>query len=409
MTETKLTELELIKLTMNYGFNGSELNNPYFIEKGFLKSNGSYQSFTKKIDAICESWERLGKKKGEPALYIIRGLKRKADNIVDNRKFNGFDKHDYLISKYVFNRLVEMDVDDSRKNSNYGWSIDCKAFNPVQINKEMIRIHFRDLYMDEDSEQVYNGFQRYIKNNNRSMIDKAFKYLEDENLIKKTIHYSAINLDNQKVYIDKKKYDSFSSSRKFILDNYGLTVYNYDYLSDNEKYAEMFEELEQLYDDMKMKSVFISVSVELLNRDIFHEIGVDDFFNAYYSRLIEKMNKLQSKSINDYANLYNCFKSFGLLSTLSIVIKDNVRLNQLIESKRPDKSVIYSILFERHKKGKKMSDKFYETLDEMELMLSDIAISKKEEVSVKKYTSEKIAEPLTIDDIVDFDSIIVKP
>ncbi|MCT1538433.1 MULTISPECIES: hypothetical protein [Lysinibacillus] len=405
MKEVKLTELELIKLTMSYGFNGSELNNPHFIEKGFLKNNGSYQSFTKKIDAICESWEKLRKKKGEPTFYLIRGLKEKADKTVDNRKFNGYDDRDYLISKHVFNRLVEMD--DSSVKSAYEWSIDCNAFNPVQISKEMIRIQFHDLYMDEDSEHVYNGFQRYIKNNNRSMIDKAFKYLEHENLIKVTNHYSAVKLDNQSVEIDKNTYDTFTFNKTVILKKYDVSAYVYKYLINNEKYTEMFEELEQLYDEMKMKLVYVSHSVEILNTNIFHEIETEDFYNAYYSRLIEKVNKLESKSINAYANLYSSFKSYSLLSTLSIVIEDNKRLNQLIESKRPDYFAVYLILNDRYQKGIKMSDRFYQELDEMELMLSGTAISKKEtqDEGVPKSTVEKarniVPTPLTIDDTIE--------
>lgn len=37
-----ITEKELIELTMAYGYSGSELNNPHFLKKGYLKQNGTY-------------------------------------------------------------------------------------------------------------------------------------------------------------------------------------------------------------------------------------------------------------------------------------------------------------------------------------------------------------------------------
>lgn len=58
-----ITEKELIELTMAYGSSGSELNNPHFLKKGYLKQNGTYDSFIKKVESICESWNRLKKKK----------------------------------------------------------------------------------------------------------------------------------------------------------------------------------------------------------------------------------------------------------------------------------------------------------------------------------------------------------
>ena len=45
-----ISEKELIELTMEYGYSGSELNNPHFLEKGFLKKNGAYDSFIKKLN-----------------------------------------------------------------------------------------------------------------------------------------------------------------------------------------------------------------------------------------------------------------------------------------------------------------------------------------------------------------------
>jgi len=407
LTEIKLTELEAIQLTMEHGFDGEELESAKFKKLGCLdgakdKVTGEFNNramikFIRKLETLYHHVSVEGK--GKKRIYTLSDVKAIQSKMQDDRKFNGYDEQDYLISKHVFNRLVEMD--SSSIKSAYEWAIDCNAFNPAQINKEMVRSQFYDVFMDEDAEQVYNGFQRTIKDTNRSMIEKAFKWLEHENLVKVNDHYSGVKLDGRKVEIDKNTYDLFTSNKTVILKKYDVKFYSYQYHKNNETYAEMFEELEQLYDEMKMKLVFVSHSVQLLNTDIYHDVETDDFFNAYYGSLINKLDKKQSKSINNYANLYNSYKSFSLLSTLSIVIKDNERLNQLIESKRPDYFAVYLILNDRYKKGIKMSDRFYQELDEMELMLSGTATTKDEESN----DTQTMCTHSTIDDIVDFDSI----
>ncbi len=396
MNEMKLTEKELIELTVKYGFNGSELTNKHFMEKGFLKDNGSYNSFKKKVDAICESWEKLRKKKGEPTYYIIRGLKEKASQTKDDRKFNGYNDSDYVMAKYVFNQLLKLK--SNKVKSTYEWSIDCKAFNPAHINVEMIKQHFTDIYYDEDSHFVYEDFNDYIKGFNGGMIKKSFKWLEHENMIKVTSHYSGVNLHNKAMTIEKNTYDSFKKEEKAICDKYGANVYNYRKLRNNEKYADMFVEIDELYNSMSMTMVYVSYSVELLVDNYCFVVTDRDYYNAYYNQLIERMNKLQAKEY--HKNTLHQWRVFNLLSTLSIIVKDNERLNQLIEKKQPESFAIDYVLYERQLSGMRVSDKYkqtYEMMNELDNLVSGV-VETDTKIDVPEQNTKHVSEHNTLKD-----------
>lgn len=403
----KLNELEAIELTIDKGFRGEELELSCWKKKGALdgkrcKVTGKYKEgnmikFIRKLETLFDSVEVEGK--GKKRIYILSGEKTVQSAMQDNRKFNGYDKNDYIMSKYVFNRLVAMDSKEIK--STYQWSVEVGALSTATITLQDVEDHFYDIYLGEDASTVHNGFISTIKNYNRGMVEKAFKYLQHLNLIDVTEHFTAIKLNGEKVAISKDTFDKFTAYKRRILNKYNVSVFGLKYLENSPKYADMNDELNQLYDDMGMKLVFIAQSVQLLSTATFDDVTFKVFTDAYYTQLINKMEK-RTYNEGQFLSLFNRFKAFSLLSTLSIVVKDNARLNELVEAHKPSYVDVYPILATRYMDGVKMSQRFLQDQSEMELALSGNTITK---VEVEKVEEKLDLTNITIDDVIDWNDI----
>ena len=412
LEEIKLTEREAIQLTIDVGgFKGEELESAAWKKNGSLDgkrdkmtdefSNRGTIKFIRKLQTLYESVEVKGK--GKKRTYILSGKREQQIEIEDNRKFNGYTNEDYIMCKHVFNCLVKMD--DSSIKSEYEWSITCDGYNPRKLNAEMIRVLFHELYLDEEHRLIYDEFSDYLKSYNRAMIKKAFKYLEFNRHIIVHNHFTAIKIDGEKIEIDAHTYSQFHTLQKKILDSWGVNVFLLRKLENSEKYAGMFDELNQFYERMGIKIAYKTYSVELLNDKRFDDIQYQDFTEAYFVKLINNITNLKSRKTK-YITLQSSFRIHNFLSIVGLIIDDE-HLQKIVDDTRPDKFAVYLILNDRDKKGIKMSKAFYKVkadYEGMELMLSGAAITEKEEVVHKEQFD---INTMAIDDVFDFDSLFL--
>ncbi len=414
LEEIKLTEREAIQLTIDVGgFKGEELESAAWKKNGSLdgkrdKMTGEFSNrgtikFIRKLQTLYESVEVEGK--GKKRTYILRGKREQQIEIEDNRKFNGYTNDDNIMCKHVFNCLVEMD--DYSIKSEYEWSITCDGYNPRKLNAEMIRVLFHELYLDEEHRLIYDDFSDYLKSYNRAMIKKAFKYLEFNKHIIVHNHFTAIKIDGEKIEIDAHTYSQFHTLQKEILDSWGVTVFLLRRLENSEKYAGMFEELNQLYERIGIKIAYKSFSVELLHNNRFDDISYQNFTESYFGKLVHNITNLKPKKTK-YITLQNSFRIHNFLSILGLIIDDD-HLQKLIDDTRPDKFAVYLILNDRDKKGIKMSKAYYQFKAEQygfEALISGTAIINDDGNCVPENTDE-ITHAVTTYDVFDFDSLFL--
>lgn len=182
-----ITEKELIELTMEYGYSGSELNNTHFLEKGFLKKNGSYNSFIKKVESICESWNRLKKKKGQPVMYEIFNLYEEKIPISSNRINNGKKPtlEDLIMRNYIYFALGINEVNDGKVHSLNKWATLFQLASNQELEEVAKTDVFNDMYWNGEITKVVSTFKSTIIKRNRDVISNSFKHLEKQNKIKK--------------------------------------------------------------------------------------------------------------------------------------------------------------------------------------------------------------------------------
>ena len=84
-----------------------------------------------------------------------------------------------------------------------------------------------------------------------------------------------------------------------------MTVFLLRRLENSEKYAGMFEELNQLYERIGIKIAYKSFSVELLHNNRFDDISYQNFTESYFGKLVHNITNLKPKN-----EIHNITKQF---------------------------------------------------------------------------------------------------
>lgn len=336
MEELKLNEKELIELTIQYGYDGSELNNPHFIEKGYLKNNNKYQKFIEKVESICESWEKLRKKKGENhPYYIIRGLKP-VDNvnlvIEDKRSIAQHDENIEIMAKYLYNQLLKSYGSESYTLNR--WMTMLGGFNHEMIdNNEKIHDYFDKLYYGADLNDIKRSVKEYIKHKNQRIMGQLINHLKHNHLIFEEKNYGAFSLNNQFEKIEKDTYDRWKNQLKEIVENYGLKTNNYRYYLKFDEYKGLKEDLELHFKKTGYNNVFTLYGFYINNLEEF-DVDYEQFKKAYKDKLIKDINNLQECD-KKYQNYFNQrYKKYNYLKSLDLF--DWAIDKELLEQYKPD-------------------------------------------------------------------------
>lgn len=318
MEKKKLTEKELIELTMDYGYSGSELNNPHFLEKGYLKQNGAYKSFTKKVTSICESWNRLKKKKGQPVMYEIINLKKEPTPIPNNRIKNGKKptREDFLMRDYIQFCLGLDKFNDGKAHSLNFWAEAFGLTSKADLNELDDTDVFRDLYWKSEVAKVLNTFKSTILARNRAVVLNSFKQLERQNKIKVNDVPLFIHIDKTVSSPSQKEYDDvdFEIDKILASKNLSRNDYYYNHLKGNVVKARA--EVKTMLQDKGLSHLFVGYRIELIESFVERQIGVKEFLNAYCDRLVQLT--LQRENNPKYQVSY-VEKRFYIFNTLVLL------------------------------------------------------------------------------------------
>lgn len=355
MEELKLNEKELIELTIKYGYDGSELNNPHFVEKGYLKNNNKYKKFIEKVESICESWEKLRKKKGEKhPYYIIRGLKP-VDNvnlvIEDKRSIAQHDKNIEIMAKYLYNQL------ENGLNGNFftlnKWMTKIGGFNPDKVDNKLIDTYFDKLYYGADLDSIKMTAKEYFKLRNQRVMGQMINHLKYKNLIEVHKKFGAVLIDDTYKIIEKDTYNKWRKELKELVESYGLKLNNYRYFLNREEYDELKEEIELYTRLTGIKNVFTTYNLYITDKNAdFDNVDFKQFQKAYNDKLIKHIIELPECD-QKYQNYFNQrYKKFNYLMILKL---SNWRIEideKLIERFEPNPFAIELMIINRkHHKG----------------------------------------------------------
>ncbi|MEK4628709.1 hypothetical protein MKZ17_10930 [Solibacillus sp. FSL R7-0682] len=342
MREITLNEKELIELTVKYGYNGKELENKHFIEKGYLKKNVGYDSFMKKVNSICESVTKQRKKKGElHPTYTLIGLKDVADEIKDNRKFNGIDDAHIKMSKYFFNQLLNV---NESNHTFTKWGSLCSGVHTFNINYNNVNDLFSKMYFGQDTQFIMNHFKSYINNRNKSYAKVSIKLLENENKIKTKETYTCETIDNKIINSNVHIYNDFNSKLRSIVESHGYTLFNYSYsLSDNKQLSSSIEKLKQT---MGINKIWKSISIEIIDNTPYN---IDfDFNELYWSKTIDNVKELKGNKLLSFSDK---FKVFNFLSMIDNFYYSTHSLKSTVNALKPSINEIRTLLAKRESKG----------------------------------------------------------
>ncbi|MFJ8512438.1 hypothetical protein [Lysinibacillus xylanilyticus] len=339
-----LAEKELIELTMAYGYSGSELNNPHFLEKGYLKQNGTYDSFIKKVESICESWNRLKKKKGQPVMYEITNLYEKANPIPSNRINNGkkLTQEDLLMKDYIHFALCVKEINDGKAHSLNQWA----TLFGLTSNRELEEIKhtkiFKNMYWKSEIAKVVSTFKETITRRNRDVVSNSFKYLEKQNKIKKSKVPFFIHLNDEISSPSQQEYDDVDFEIDKILASNNITRNDYYYNHYKKNVIRARAEVKIMLEEIGLKKLFIGYQIEVI--ELLPEeqwIDMQQFLNAFCDRLIQLTLKRENNpayQVNYVEKRYYIFNTLFLLRELGYQVEE-----ALISKHEPAESDIEAI------------------------------------------------------------------
>ena len=354
-----ITEKELIELTMAYGYSGSELNNPHFLEKGYLKQNGTYDSFIKKVESICESWNRLKKKKGQPVMYEITNLFEKANPITDSRINNGkkLTEADLLMKDYIHFALCHNEVNDGKAHSLIQWAELFGLTTREELDEIADTNAFTDLYWKNEVAKVVSNFKSTIITRNRAVVLNSFKQLEKHNKIKKIEVPFFIHLDDTVSSPSQQEFDDVNYAIDKILASKNVTRNDYYYNHFKQNVIRARAEVKIMLEEKGLKNLFIGYKIEVF--ELLPEEQWEDkqqFLKAFSDRLTQ----LTLERENNPAYQVNYVeKRFYIFNTLSLLRELGYQVEEALISKyEPNVSDVEAIHYSKKEYEMEKSEQF---------------------------------------------------
>lgn len=378
MSKLTLTELEAIKLTIGYGYDGEELQSAKFKKLGCLdgqrdKITGEFKNramikFIRKLETIYEQVEVEGK--GKKRQYTLSNKRDVMTQIQDDRVNNGLTQDDFVMAKHFYNMLSHINLENPR--SYYQWATDTGAINPTLLKSDDVKSLSDSYYYGYDVGEIYKGFNKYIKNRNRQIGSNCINWLRRNEYIRTIEHHYAVDLHNQTHKINSDTYENFNEALNGILERYELSKFIYEEILSakeiNEKYIGAIEEINDLYEQFNLKKVWIAIQIVKLKDNQF-EVTRQDYIQAYYNKMMyslenpKRKRKVKEDSYNDVFFVFNI--AYLLKQSFKVSHK---KIEQYIENHIPEKFAIDMVLInkplEENEKGKFIKSSFGDNVED---------------------------------------------
>jgi hypothetical protein len=340
-TKETFSEEEAINITLENGYDGSELNTSTWINRGCLKPNRSLDALISKLETIYNHVEVIGK--GKKRQYILRNKK----NIVTERQLNYKGslptEQDEIMKEYIFNKLIKL---NRHSNSYKGWSeilkfpsVDLNLFNQYEKTIKELHAGFPTVYNPKD---VISKFYQSILMRNKDIIERSFQRLQKENIIIVTEIYNIYTNDNTYDEIDKDEFEYIQAAQKEFLEQKGSSLYIYTQsltnLNKSKDNLKLIREVEEfLIDNFNVRYMFKSFKVVVLDYTQIKLVTIEEFYTAYYERYIKLSEERQAKET--YNNTVYFWRKFYLLNTLTLL--DYIGIEGLSDQIKKEKISYY--------------------------------------------------------------------
>ncbi|WP_391116012.1 hypothetical protein [Psychrobacillus sp. L3] len=330
-------ELDVIKITVEHGFNGSEFKTKAWIDRGCLKPDRTHDALIEKLKTIYNVVGVVGK--GKKRRYILDDKKEVQTQRDYNYKGTQLTEHDSIMREYIFYQLIKLSTSSF---SFKGWADKLQLPNLIS---ETAKINYvkgiKDFYVTKD-EGIFNAHEIVLEcissvdSRNISVIRNSFRLLEKEKRLKvdEVFISSFKNYANKiiKESITEEKYNLIIEYIRSILSDYELTYYEYiKYLHNNtgsEKIAKVAElitlHLQNVYD---VDRVYKSYKVTVIDTTILKNVTEEQFNIAYFSRLIKLSRDKQNRK--QYIGSQTFWRRFYYLSMLLILKSSSYQIENI--------------------------------------------------------------------------------
>lgn len=280
MEELKLTELEAIHYCIDKGIKGSEKRLKTFQRLGRLDGEASINSLMADLGTLAETVEREKNQKGEflKGKNRIYNLKNPKSKIEKRQKgYMGMQlakTEDEILKEYVFNELLKLKYQKSNFGNTHSltvWAKIIKLIDIENIDRELSRELFSNIYSVKESGRVTTSIVERLKDRNRDTVDLAFKHLEKEKRISRLELYYKKQGDNS-VNIEKNEFEEISEAIRKKAAKHGMEYKKYVGAKRTpQKVSDEDKKIIALVDKMLMKKFDISGVFKMLRIDILNE------------------------------------------------------------------------------------------------------------------------------------------
>lgn len=356
-----VTERELIELTIEWGFDGKELETATFKQRGCLKPNGTMNKLIAKGLTRYDSVELMKDEKGEVLTgkdrrYVLEGLKDSPTKRITGNATNGTPptEFDEVIEEYFFNLLVKRVA--PRED---GWSETYNLWGSNWINQlvmsdtewasyhTLLKNTFRE-YSDlseEHIKEIFSNVKDNLNRNLRGLAVKLIERLEKKERIETDIEFYQVFAEGSLVAdfnreMEKElKYEDKKFSLHYKIDEYkhleivegitqiiaplGMVFGRYKIVSAFPHYATDEEKViikivgEWLFDCHSVDYLYNRIRIWVTDATILMEVSEQEKKDAFANRIIEKTNKRMNrkdyKTTPKYTNAFYRLSVFLLL------------------------------------------------------------------------------------------------
>lgn len=331
--EGHYTEQQAINITIEHGYDGSELNTSVWKQRGCLQKDRTFKALISKLETIYNHVEVIGT--GKKRKYILTDKKDQQTERTFNYKGTVLTPQDEIMQEYIFNTLLKY---DNYKQSYKGWAkligfIDTEPFAPEEMIKEIKNIHtgFPTIYNPKEAVSI---FIQTLNIRNKDIIEKTFQRLHKANRIHVTEIYNYKYIDDKYEQVTQSDYELTLQYIKEFLEEKGISYYAYSQtltsVHKSKKMKKVIRQVEEyLSNNFEIDYIFKTFHINILDRTIKQQVTKEQFDNAYYDRLIKLSIDRQSK--NTYIDSVSFWRRFYLLNTLSLLKYIGINTGDLLE------------------------------------------------------------------------------
>ncbi len=321
INQTTFTEEEAINITIQNGYDGSELNTKVWEQRGCLKPNRTLESLIKKLQTIYEHVEVTGT--GKKRKYILQSKKESITQVEHNYKGTLPSDEDLIMQEYIYNFLVSNGGNNMTYKSwaTYLGFINVNEFNPEELIAAIKDYHygFPTIY---NPKEVVSIFLQTLHLRNKDVIERSFKRLFKNNRITFVEKFNFHLIEDEYIEVEKELYYRIFAELKMFIEAKGYSYYIYTqavssmYKTDNIK--TLLEDVKEfLNDTYGIEKIFKSFQVNPIIYQKDTSITKVDFQEAYFKRLIHLSSERQQKS--EYKDSLNFRKRFFYINTLILL------------------------------------------------------------------------------------------